>query len=279
MGSLLPLGSLQCPTHTPGSPGLWDVPCPAGGCCAGWGTDLCPEPASLEPSRDGETSAASCPDRNLLVLSFIPAHNVIPQRPLAEERFEEQGLNFRGFAQLAGKKFQVEQSSEHRQPFGTAKGCAGSGHRDRLSESCRPCPSSIARHSPGTAALSPLLCMAPAPAAGCSSTHCKGSLPHTGLAQPFPILPLPQVPFVPGFPCKCWSAAQRAPALVHSLQMVLPTCFSLSKLLPFSPRKNTRVQAQHSSQPGLSARPGVLGPSDTATSPCSTLSMGCHGPE
>lgn len=61
-------------------------------------------PASLEQSRDGEDSAASSPDRNLLVLSFTPAHNVIPQRPLAEERLEEQGLNFRGLLQLAGKK-------------------------------------------------------------------------------------------------------------------------------------------------------------------------------
>lgn len=134
---------------------------------------------------------------------------------------------------------------------------------------------------PGTALalLSPPPSLAPVPAAGCGSTHCKGSLPHTGLAQPFPALPLLQVPFVPDFPRECRSAAQRAPALVHSLQMVLPTCFSLSKLLPFSPRKNTRVQAQHSSQPGLSARPGVLSPSDTATSPCSIPSMCCNGPE
>lgn len=115
VGLLLPLCCLQCALHSlqPAGSGMRR----ALACCGGWGTKLCPDtpelpPASLGPSRDGETCAASRPDHNLLVLSFTAAHNVTPQRPLEEGRLEEQGLNFRGFPQLAGKKSQAKQSSE-----------------------------------------------------------------------------------------------------------------------------------------------------------------------
>lgn len=101
---LSPVSALTFPV------GPWGLGCAVPCTRMLWRLELHPDahlelpPASLEQCRDGENSAASSPDRNLLVLSFTPAHNVIPQRPLAEERLEEQGLNFRGFLQLAGKK-------------------------------------------------------------------------------------------------------------------------------------------------------------------------------
>lgn len=83
----------------------------------------------LEQSGDGENSTTSSPDRNTVILSLTPAYDVIPQRMLAKERLKEQGLNFRGFPQHQEKK--VKHSLELIQLFGTAKGCAGSGKRDR----------------------------------------------------------------------------------------------------------------------------------------------------
>lgn len=108
---------------------------------------------------------------------------MVPQRPLAEERLGEQGFNLRGFLQLAGRKSQVKQSSEQSQPFGTAKACAGSGQRARLSDKFQALPELHCQAQPGhggiVTVLPPVPGASPAgvppaghgTAAGCESTH------------------------------------------------------------------------------------------------------------
>lgn len=132
MGFLLPLGCLQClQPHSLQAHGLWD------GMLWRPGTKPCPDApgtaTGLAGAKQGWINpAASSPDCNLLLPSFTPARSGTPQRPLAEERLEEQGWNLRGFPQLAGEKSQAKQSSEHRQPFGTAKGCVAQDRGTRL---------------------------------------------------------------------------------------------------------------------------------------------------
>lgn len=68
------------------------------------------------------------PDRNMLLLCFTPAYNVIPQRVL--KRLKEQGLHFRGFPRHTGKILRKAQLRANL-AVGTAEGCVCLGKMDR----------------------------------------------------------------------------------------------------------------------------------------------------
>lgn len=194
VGLVLPLCSV-C-THTLQPRGVRAVPCPAEeavqGCC---GTNLCPAvpaaaTASLGQGRDGQNPAASSPDRNLLVLSFTPAHKVIPQGPLAEERLEEQRFELQRGSTACREKVSSKAELRAKAAMGTAKGCAGWGQRDRLVRSSgqssmalarpRPCPRTLTRPCLQRCPPSP---RGTAPA-GCESTHRQCPTTRAGPAQP-----------------------------------------------------------------------------------------------